>query len=127
MEGKIPLIEFAPNLVDPSPTAQRIQGLLDVFQIAEGSAMAARADDKGLWVFYEGGVFDDNRDPTRDYEKWAQIAAYRARDNVPTVARFFLRAEDFDLADGHVFVQVGEMDPQTGEIRRFWEPIKFPR
>ena len=115
----VPLVE-KPTRWPETASDSVLKGMIDVL---EGSALAARVETNGVWIFYEGGKFVTNRNPTKDQDKWAKIAAYRARDNAPTAARIFFTFEEM----GDSFVQVGELDSNSGKITRYYEAIKFPR
>jgi hypothetical protein len=128
MIKKIPLIEFSPDLINPSIKAQELTKILA--DIKEGSALAARMSDdgNGLWIFYEGGIYNPHRNIMKDRDEWARIAAFRAKDKCITVARILIPAEY--LGDD-TFVQVGEVYVSQdgcrpfGEVVRFYEPRQF--
>jgi hypothetical protein len=123
----VPLIEFSPDQINPSENAQKVAEILS--PVKEGSALAAlrSKNGEGVWVFYEGGVFDPHRKVERDRDEWARIAAFRAKDNCMTVARVLIPAE---LLGDDTFVQVGEVQVSRdgcpfGDVTRFYEPRKF--
>ena len=114
----IPLVEYAKSW--PQTASETVQKAMK--EVLDGSALAARVEKDGVWIFYEGGKYNVER--VRDQQdQWAKIAGFRARDNCSTtVAKAFFTFEEM----GDAFVQVGKMDAQSGKIYRFYEAIKFP-
>jgi hypothetical protein len=124
----VPLIEFRPDLINPSEKAQKVAEILS--PVKEGSALAAlrSKNGDGVRVFYEGGIYDSHRDVERDRDEWARIAAFRAKENCDTVARVLI---PFELLGDDTFVQVGEVQVSQGGYRpkghvtRYYEPRQF--
>lgn len=77
---KIPLIEFTPDLINPSEKSKEVKSLFCDNGIRNGYELAACFSENGhaLWIFYEsqGNRFIDDTEIDRD--KRARTAAFRA-------------------------------------------------
>lgn len=91
--------------------------LQDLFsKIAPGSVAVAKQRGTNINIYYEGGIYtrkDSSREPTQEERnEYAIIAAGRAKENYPTIAKFTIHMDDVK------YLTI------VGVVQMMWKPWK---